>query len=213
MSSETENSRNIQRKMALITNTIIVGAGPAGLTLALLLAKAGIQVRLLERASKPTEETRAVFYNAVSQHEFKRAGVYDDIMKQGFVTNRVAFRDLTGKRLFEMPGGGQIALLQKDLVALISKKFQEQKGSGAEILWNYDVVDLGQDESKAWVDVETPQGRKRLEADYIVGCDGGSSAIRRGLFGQDAMPGFTWDKQLVAADVGSSICACDCKGG
>jgi 2-polyprenyl-6-methoxyphenol hydroxylase-like FAD-dependent oxidoreductase len=86
----------------LLKRERIVGAGPAGLTLALLLAKAGIQVRLLEQAAKPTEETRAIFYNVVSQHECKRAGVYDNIVNHGFVTNQVAFRDLTGERLFEM---------------------------------------------------------------------------------------------------------------
>jgi hypothetical protein len=24
----------------------------------------------------------------------------------------------------------------------------------------------------AWVDVETPEGKKRLEANYVIGCDG-----------------------------------------
>jgi len=74
--------------MASFQNIIIVGAGPAGLLLALLLAKAGIRVSVLEKESQPTDETRAVFYQPVSFFEFKRAGVFDDVMQ------RLSIRDL-----------------------------------------------------------------------------------------------------------------------
>ena len=75
---------------------------------------------------------------------------------------------------------------------------------GVRILWNHRVTSAGQDGEKAWVDVETPNGPQQLDADYIVGCDGGQSIVRRSLFGDKAMPGFTWDKNVIAADVGSS---------
>ncbi|KAJ3519628.1 hypothetical protein NM208_g14052 [Fusarium decemcellulare] len=106
---------------------------------------------------------------------------------------------MQGKKLFSMPGGGLIALLQDQLSAVVTRHLQMQKH--AEILWNHTVLGLGQDADHAWVDVDTPQGKQRLEAQYIVGCDGASSTVRRELLGREAMPGFTWDKQLVAADV------------
>ena len=68
------------------------------------------------------------------------------------------------------------------------------------IHWKHKVVSLGQDAEKAWVDAETPTGTVRFEADYIVGCDGANSQIRRSLFGEE-FPGFTWDKQIVATNV------------
>lgn len=69
-----------------------------------------------------------------------------------------------------------------------------------DIKWQHKVVSIGQDDSKAWVDAETTEGTVRVEADYIVGCDGANSQIRRSLFG-DEYPGFTWDKQIVATNV------------
>ncbi|KAF4463030.1 Para-nitrophenol 4-monooxygenase [Fusarium albosuccineum] len=169
--------------MSAIQSVLIVGAGPAGLILGILLAKAGIHVRLVERAAQPTDETRAVFYNPVAQYEFKRAGVYDDILERSRIPKAAAFCDMQGKKLFSMPGGGLIALMQNQLSAVVT------------------LLGLGQDADYAWVDVDTPQGKQRLEAQYIVGCDGASSTVRRELLGREAMPGFTWDKQLVAADV------------
>ena len=73
------------------------------------------------------------------------------------------------------------------------------------ISWSHKVVDLGQDEKKAWVEVETPAGTKTLDADFIVGCDGANSQIRRSLFGDKSFPGHTWDKQIVATNARASV--------
>lgn len=103
-------------------------------------------------------------------------------------------RDVDGQDLRTM------SLVLHDLDQLMLDEITSKYGGL--ILWKHKVVDIGQDEGKAWVDVETPEGKKRMEADYIVGCDGANSQIRRSLFGETNFPGFTWDKQIVATNVG-----------
>jgi len=80
---------------------------------------------------------------------------------------------------------------------------EETLAHGGEILWEHKVTGVGQDGEKAWVDVQIrgEEGEtKRFEADYIVGCDGANSIVRRSLFG-DEFPGFTWDAQIIATNV------------
>lgn len=73
------------------------------------------------------------------------------------------------------------------------------------ILWRHPVHDAGQDEINAWATVsEGEEEPKRFEADFIIGCDGGQSAIRRILFGRD-FPGFTWPLQMVAVNVSTVV--------
>lgn len=188
--------------MAPISSIIIVGAGPAGLLLGLLLVRAGIpSVKILERELHPTDETRAVFYQPIAFHEFKRAGVMEAVQAAGHHPSKAVWRDMSGKTLFEMPGMGMIALTTDKLAAIVQSELEQH--ASAEIKWGNEVVALGEDDTKgkAWVDVQTPDGKQRMEADYVVGCDGGSSTVRKCLFGENSMAGFTWDKQLVAADV------------
>ncbi|KAL0260072.1 hypothetical protein SLS55_005817 [Diplodia seriata] len=82
-------------------------------------------------------------------------------------------------------------------------------GGNVSVVWGARVVGVGEEEGekgRAWVDVEVvgDEGEKRVErryADYVVGCDGASSAVRRKLFGEKEFPGRTWDEQIVAANV------------
>jgi len=92
-------------------------------------------------------------------------------------------------------------LVLQDLVKLMLDRVVEEHGGT--VRWKHKVVGVGQDGEKAWVECETPEGRKRVEGGYIVGCDGANSAVRRGLFGEE-FPGFTWDAQIIATNV--SIC-------
>lgn len=69
------------------------------------------------------------------------------------------------------------------------------------VLWGRRVVRLEQDERKVWVTAEVDDGsggvkEEVYEASYMVGADGGRSAVRK-LIGQH-LDGWTWDDQIVA---------------
>lgn len=63
--------------------------------------------------------------------------------------------------------------------------------------WSQKVVSVGQNDTNAWVDVE---GGRRFEAEFVVGCDGASSAVRKSLFGP-RFDGKTWDKIVMGTNV------------
>lgn len=83
---------------------------------------------------------------------------------------------------------------------------KEVRKYGGEVEFDAEVVGVGQDEDgevggRAWVEVKRKGGEvEREEADYVVGCDGANSIVRRSLFG-DQFPGFTWDAQIIATNV------------
>ncbi|KIW71019.1 hypothetical protein, variant [Phialophora macrospora] len=185
---------------------IIVGAGPSGLLLGLMLAKKGVKVQVLEAAAELDDSPRAAYYGPPAAHALRTAGVIDEIRKDGFDPVKMCWRKLDGTYLAGMDNSlmhddpdrlACMPLAQLDRL-LYRNAIQQQS---LEVFFNHKVVDLGQDTEKAWVDVETPEGPKRLEATYIVGCDGASSTVRRKLYGSKDFPGYTWDKQIVATNV------------
>ena len=108
-----------------------------------------------------------------------------------------------GAALDNRAGGGEdlrmACLPMQDLDAIMLKWFVEKYGGT--VSWNHRVVNVGQDKDTAWVEVDTPDGKKRMEADYVVGCDGAASGVRKSLFGDD-FPGWTWDDvQIIATNV------------
>ncbi|OAL42548.1 FAD/NAD(P)-binding domain-containing protein [Pyrenochaeta sp. DS3sAY3a] len=191
--------------MGNLKNIIVVGAGPSGLLLSLMLVKAGIQVTLLEMTEEIDKQPRATHYGSPAMRELIRAGVADDLRAAGFLPKGVSWRKLNGDVIAtldaEVLGDDperMYCLPLDQLGALIFRHLQQQRG--VQILFHHEVVGLGQDEDKAWVKVKSLAGEKTFEADYVVGCDGANSKIRRSLFGDWEFPGTTWDKQIVATN-------------
>ncbi|KAH8758326.1 FAD binding domain-containing protein [Diaporthe sp. PMI_573] len=187
---------------------IIVGAGPSGLLLALLLSKHGIPVTVVEMSHELDQQPRAAHYGPAATPELKRAGVLDKVKSEGMTLDTMCWRraddhgyiaGFNAEVISNVDGNDlrTVCLPLQDLDKLMLDLFLEKYNGN--ILWRHKVVDVGQDEKKAWIDVETPEGNKRLEADYVIGCDGANSAVRRALFGND-YPGFTWDAQIIATN-------------
>lgn len=178
-----------------------------------MLAQKGISVTVLEKGQEIDRNPRASFYNAPTLYELRRAGLMEDIMKNAFVPDGVSWRvlEVDGEKKFEKvctlladnPPGQEthVSLPLDELLPLMADHLARHPT--AQVLLSHEVLSLGQDRDKAWVNVKTPEGEKRLEADYIVGCDGAPSKVRHELFGNE-FPGFTWDKQIVATNVNHS---------
>ncbi|KAM0717487.1 hypothetical protein Q7P37_007339 [Cladosporium fusiforme] len=185
-------------------HVLIVGAGPSGLLLALLLARKGIKVTVLEKSRELDRQPRASYYGTPSLHEFARAGVLEDVEKEAFHAMGMSWRHADGSLICQIIDDDmpkeyrRLSLPLDSLLPLLQKHLDRHEN--ARTLFGYEVIGLGQDEGRAWVDVKTDEGETRMYADYAVGCDGGNSTVRRKLFGPGKFPGKTWDVQIVATN-------------
>lgn len=190
---------------------IIAGAGPAGLLLGLLLAREGIQVHILEASHELNTQPRAAYYGPAAIPDLKRAGIINKIRSRGLSPTFMSWRrggtfeqiaSLDGELLGDINGEDlrKACLVLNELNLIMLDEFL-YKYQGT-ISWRHRVVDTGQDENQAWVDAQVDGSDEpvRIYGDYVVGCDGGKSAVRKSLFG-DEFPGFTWDRQIVATNV------------
>jgi 2-polyprenyl-6-methoxyphenol hydroxylase-like FAD-dependent oxidoreductase len=176
--------------------------------LALFLGRSKIPVTIIDMSHDLDKGARATHYAAPAMYELNRADVGDDLRTRGFVPNGVCWRKLDGSMIVSLDASvmendpdRMVCLPLAELQRVLRDRLKEH--SCVKMLFDHKVVGLDQNEERAWVDVDTLEGRKRLEADYIVGCDGANSQVRRSLFGDWEFPGKTWDEQIVATNVSS----------
>lgn len=155
-------------------------------------------------------QPRATHYGTPAVHELARAGVLDDIQAEGLICRQFCWRKLDGEVITGLDSTildgtmDQVTCLPLNHVSKILLKHILGQPT-ATVSWGHKVVDIGQTEDEAWVDIETCKGSRRFTADYIVGCDGAKSIVRRKLFGTDDFPGHTLEEQIVATNVSACI--------
>lgn len=138
----------------------------------------------------------------------KRAGLLTEILERGILLQTFSWRRLNGEAIatlrFSGENAGLVALPVPELTRFLLDKLGEQ--STAFVHFGHRVTNVGTTGEQGWVDVEVGStSAQKLFADYILGCDGGKSAVRKSLFGHN-FPGFTWEEQVIATDVCVSKC-------
>lgn len=186
---------------------IVVGAGPCGLSLSLALARAGIEVTLIDRENAIDSRPRAVHLTAPGIQIFRRAGVLEDVRRAGFLPKDWTYRKLDGTPIVTVEDIAVSKSPEATIVLPIGMLCEillshAERNSKISLKWSHRVVDVGQDENSAWAVIKEQDGtEKRISGDFLCGCDGGTSQVRKSLFGDNRFPGKTWDVQFVATDV------------
>ncbi|KQU64559.1 MULTISPECIES: FAD-dependent monooxygenase [unclassified Rhizobacter] len=164
---------------------VIAGGGPTGLMLAGELALAGVDVVVVER--RPDQQlsgTRAQGISARTIEVLDQRGIADRFLAAGQVAQLTGFA-VTRLDISDFPTRHPygLALRQKHIERLLADWVTEL---GVPILYGHDITGFVQHD--AAVDVALADGRS-LRAQYLVGCDGGRSLVRK-IAGID-FPG--WD--------------------
>ncbi|PZS27368.1 MAG: 4-hydroxybenzoate 3-monooxygenase [Pseudonocardiales bacterium] len=166
------------------TDVAIVGAGPAGLVLAHLLARAGIGSVVLETHSREHVESRvrAGVLEAGTADLLERTGVGDRMRQQGMIhrgielsfggrRHRVDLAGLTG-RTITVYGQQEVV---RDLIAA-------RLGAGLPLIFDAKSVRLsGLDTSAPLVRFRHDGEEVELTADVVAGCDGHHGVCRQAV--------------------------------
>src|SRR5687767_7564901 len=65
------------------TEVLIAGAGPTGLILALWLRRAGIAVRIVDKAAEPGTTSRALAVHARTLESYRQLDLADEVVSRG----------------------------------------------------------------------------------------------------------------------------------
>ena len=158
------------------TQVGIVGAGPAGLTLARLLEVAGIESVVLENRSRDHVEhrIRAGVLEQGTVDLLTEAGVADRLHREGLVHHGIELQ-FDGERhrvpLSDLTGGSTIVIYgQTDVVKDL---IQARLASGAPLYFEAEDVSVHELESeRPSIRFRHDGGKHELECDVIAGCDG-----------------------------------------
>lgn len=183
---------------------VVVGAGPIGLSLAIDLAQRGQPVVLLDDADRIGEGSRAICFSKRSLEVWDRLGVGGRMVEKGvvwnvgkiFCGNDMVYRfDLLPESGHKMPAF--INLQQYYAEAFLVERVAELPQ--IDLRWRNRVVAIEQRNDHACLTIETPDGPYRLNADFVVACDGARSTLRS-LVGAD-FAGEAFEDQFLIADV------------
>ncbi|MBZ3913838.1 FAD-dependent monooxygenase [Streptomyces acidiscabies] len=181
------------------TDVIVVGAGPTGLTLAAELRLGGARVTVVERLAEPTGQSRGLGFTARAMEAFDQRGLLPrfgpgdapEISPVGhFGGVRFDYTVLPGAHF------GARGIPQSRTEAVLEAWAGEL---GAVIHRGWEFTGLSADDASVSVAVQTPSGPRELRAAYVVGADGGHSAVREAA--GIGFPGTPASRVMYLADV------------
>jgi 2-polyprenyl-6-methoxyphenol hydroxylase-like FAD-dependent oxidoreductase len=171
-------------------SVVIAGGGPTGLMLACELRLAGVDVLVLERLAEPSGESRAGGLHARTLEVLDQRGMLEPFLAEGrelqaghFAGLWLDFRDFPTRYPY------LLMILQRRVERLLEARAREL---GVRIRRETEVATIEQHAGGVRIN-------GTIEAEYVVGCDGGRSTVRR-LAGID-FPGTAATMTAILGDV------------
>ena len=188
-------------------DVLVCGAGAAGLTLALELARRGISFRLIDKAGEPFPGSRGKGIQPRTQEVFEDLGILDKVVAAGglYPMMRVYSRDgsFVEKDFGERPEPTPAEPYHIPLMIPQSRTEQIMRDRlaelGGHVEFGRELVGFEQDEDGVTARVVAGDREETLRVRYLVATDGGRSFVRRAL-GLD-FPGKTLGVRAMVADV------------
>ena len=169
-------------------HALVAGAGPVGLTAALLLADAGVAVTVAEKRPALSAASRASTFHPPTLAILNRLGVLDEVHHRGQVADRVQFRTASGGVFAqfaladlngETPFPYRLHLEQAQLTPIILERLRKHRH--ARVLFDAEVQHVAQHGPRVVVRVRHGAGHETLDGAFLIAADGSRSDVRAAL--------------------------------
>jgi 4-hydroxyisophthalate hydroxylase len=173
---------------------VIVGGGPVGVALAVELGLRGIDCALVERRKQPQLIPKGQNLTQRSMEHFYAWGVADAVRAARMLppefpmSGIIAYRDLANEYWYAPPLREIVnsyyfqhneRLPQYLVENVLRKRLAQLPNAETRFGWLAENVEQHVDGVRISIAEDGATSREVLEADYVVGCDGGHSLVRR----------------------------------
>ena len=199
------SSASTPSSLNLTTDVAIVGAGPVGLMIANYLGQCGVNVTLVEKLASLIDYPRAIGLDDESLRTFQAVGLVENVLPH--TTPWHAMRFLTPKgRCFAdiQPKTDEFGWSRRNafIQPLADRVLFEglARFANVKVLFSRELEGFELSESGVALTLKNSEGRsERLQAKYLIGCDGGNSLVRRSL--DISFEGKTAPNQWIVVDI------------
>ncbi len=169
------------------TDVLVIGAGPTGLLLAIVLAVRGVRVTIVDRKPGPTRESRAVVVQARTMEIYAQLGISERmtaasadvrLFAPGFGRHGFGVVPIGAIGTGLTPFPGFTVLEQSQTESILTEYLAEL---GVRVGWNATVTLPPALPASRDVTVGFAEESRVIRARYVVGADGSNSMVRRAL--------------------------------
>jgi len=175
--------------MATQRPILIAGGGPVGVITALALARQGLPVQVFEAEAKVNDMPRAATTHAATLEILAGLGMVDEVIERGLVEPLFRIWDGPSNQMIaefdfgilknETPYPFAVQCEQHKLAGMAIERLK--KYPHAKVEFSARVMSLSQSADSVEIDVETPDGKRKVAGSYLIGCEGGRSTVRKAL--------------------------------
>lgn len=168
------------------TDVVIVGAGPVGLLIANYLGGQGIRAVVLERMESLIDYPRGVGMDDECLRSFQAVGLAENVLPHTTPFHWLRFVTGKGRTLAALePGTDEFGWSRRNgfIQPLVDQVLLQglARYPTVAVHFAHEVNALSQDASGVSVTVQTNGATRTIRAGYVVGSDGGRSAVRKML--------------------------------
>jgi 3-(3-hydroxy-phenyl)propionate hydroxylase len=192
---------------------IVAGGGPVGAVATLLLARAGVPVTMIERATDVVLDYRASTFHPPTLDLLEESGITAALVAMGLVCLTVQIRDREIGKVAEFDvtrlknETRHPYRLQCEQFKLVGHVYRElAKIPGVDLRFGHEVVALRQSDDEVTVEAEHDGERVTIRGDVVIGCDGGRSTVRKLM--DIPFPGLTYPEHFLVAGTRFDFRAC-----